>query len=216
MITVPAFFDETRRRATQEAGRLAGLEVLDIINEPTAAAVAFGYYRSTLGPYVGKSQPERIVVYDLGGGTFDVTILEIDGQKFRTLATDGDVQLGGRDFDERLINLLAEKFVAASRPTRGVIRTIPHNFGTMCKRQSTHSLNERPLYVPCFHAGTRMKLDVTRAEFERLTADLLDRTETTTQLVLRQAKLSWDEIDRVLLGRRRRRECRWSSRCSSD
>ena len=199
VITVPAFFDETRRRATQEAGRLAGLEVLDIINEPTAAAVAFGHYRTQI-PQGGKTpSSERVLVYDLGGGTFDVTVLEIDGQTFRTLATDGDVQLGGRDFDERIINHVAEKFMAAHKADP---RSDPHDADQLWHdvQEAKHALTQRAtVVVPCTHAGSRMRLDVSRSEFEHLTADLLDRTETTTERVLRQAKLTWDAIDRVLL-----------------
>lgn len=198
VITVPAFFDESRRRATQEAGRLAGLDVLDIINEPTAAAVAFGYYRATLsGSPV--TEPERVLVYDLGGGTFDVTILEIDGRSFRTLATDGDVQLGGIDFDERLVDFVAEKFQAANKTDP---RSDPHDAAQLWHeaQEAKHALSQRTnVSIPCIHAGTRMRVDVTRADFERITADLIDRTETTTQLVLAQAKLNWDAIDRVLL-----------------
>ncbi len=191
VITVPAFFDETRRRATQEAGRIAGLNVIDIINEPTAAAVAFGYLSST--------RKEQILVYDLGGGTFDVTVLQIDGNTFRTLATDGDVQLGGRDFDERLVNHVAEKFIAAhgSDPRRD-----PHDVAQLWQnaQDAKHTLSTRAsVSIPCFHQGIKMRVDLTRGEFENLTADLLDRTATTTQLVLRQARLTWDQIDRILL-----------------
>ncbi len=197
VITVPAFFDESRRRATQEAGRLAGIEVLDIINEPTAAAVAFGYYRATVSDSPAK--PERILVYDLGGGTFDVTILEIDGRSFRTLATDGDVQLGGIDFDERLVDFVAEKFEAANKTDP---RSDPHDAAQLWHdaQEAKHALSQRSnVSIPCIHAGTRMRVDVTRDDFERITADLIDRTETTTQLVLAAAKLNWDAIDRVLL-----------------
>jgi molecular chaperone DnaK len=196
VITVPAFFDETRRRATQEAGRIAGLDVLDIINEPTAAAVAFGF-QSAL-------KNERVLVYDLGGGTFDVTVLEITGPEtgrrtFRTLATDGDVQLGGRDFDERLVDHVAEAFLTVHRSDP---RSDPHDAAQLWQevQVAKHTLSGRTkVSVPCFHAGTRMRVDVDRTEFERLTADLLERTETTTRLVLRQAKLDWSGIDRVLL-----------------
>ncbi len=98
VVTVPAFFDEGRRRMTQTAGRLAGLEVLDIVNEPTAAAIAFGRRQGFLDPAseTAAGPAQRLLVYDLGGGTFDVTVLEIDGTRFRTLATDGDVRLGGK------------------------------------------------------------------------------------------------------------------------
>ena len=110
VVTVPAYFDETRRKATQDAGYMAALEVLDIINEPTAAAVAFGFQQSVSSsgtPY----GVQRILVYDLGGGTFDVTVLEIEGSEFTALATDGDVRLGGQDWDQRLIDMMAEQFV---------------------------------------------------------------------------------------------------------
>jgi len=191
VITVPAFFDETRRRATQEAGRIAGLNVVDIINEPTAAAIAFGYQTST--------KKERILVYDLGGGTFDVTVLEIDGGTFRTLATDGDVQLGGKDFDERLVNHVADRFKAAHGRDP---RQDPHDAAQLWQtvQDAKHTLSTRSsVAIPCFHNGVKMRVEVSRTEFENLTADLLDRTATTTQLVLRQAKCTWDQIDRVLL-----------------
>src|SRR5688572_20517363 len=95
VITVPAYFDEVRRKATQDAGYMAGFEVLDIINEPTAAAIAFGFQRGFLKPGHDAGSPKKILVYDLGGGTFDVTVMEIGGRDFVALATDGDVQLGG-------------------------------------------------------------------------------------------------------------------------
>ena len=201
VITVPAFFDETRRKATQEAGRMAGLEVLDIINEPTAAAVAFGYYRSLVQNTASAAQPApvRVVVYDLGGGTFDVTILEIAGNSFRTMATDGDVQLGGKDFDERLVNYVAEKFLEA----HGIDpRSNPQDAAQLWLdvQEAKHALSERmKTMVVCFHGGIRMRVEVTRALFEELTRDLLERTESTTLLVLKQASLEWSEIDRLLL-----------------
>jgi molecular chaperone DnaK len=201
VITVPAFFDETRRKATQDAGRLAGLEVLDIINEPTAAAVAFGYHRTMLhgSRSEASSRPERVLVYDLGGGTFDVTILEICGNTFRALATDGDVQLGGKDFDERLVNHLAERFLAEHGADP---RSVPGDAMQLWidAQEAKHALTERnKTTVVCVHAGVRMRVDVTRAEFEALTRDLLERTETTTDLVLKQTGHWWSEIDRVLL-----------------
>jgi molecular chaperone DnaK len=201
VITVPAFFDETRRKATQEAGRLVGLEVLDIINEPTAAALAYGHQQ---GFWDGRDSnattgPMRVLVYDLGGGTFDVTILEIAGTQFRTLATDGDVFLGGKDFDERLVNYFAEQFAAA----HGVDpRRDPQDAAQLWvdAQDAKHTLSERTkTTVVCFHAGVRMRIEIARTQFEELTRDLLERTETTTSLVVKQAGLSWDQIDRVLL-----------------
>jgi molecular chaperone DnaK len=201
VITVPAFFDETRRKATQDAGRLANLEVLDIINEPTAAALAYGYRREAmnLGAADAAAKPVRVLVYDLGGGTFDVTILEIDGSRFRTLATDGDVFLGGKDFDQRLVNYFAEQFIAA----QGVDpRSDPQDAAQLWldAQEAKHTLSERSkATVVSFHAGIRMRIDVTRAQFEELTRDLVERTETTTSLVVKQAGLTWPQIDLVLL-----------------
>lgn len=201
VITVPAFFDESRRRATQEAGRLAGLEVLDIINEPTAAAVAYGYAKGFFDPQRAETSgwKERVVVYDLGGGTFDVTVLEIDGARFRALATDGDVRLGGKDFDERLVNYLAEKF----REAHGVDpRSDPQDAAQLWidAQEAKHTLSERTrATVVCFHAGIRMRIDVTRDEFHELIRDLIERTETTTSLTVRQVGMDFSEIDRVLL-----------------
>jgi molecular chaperone DnaK len=200
-ITVPAFFDENRRRATQEAGRLAGLEVLDIINEPTAAAVTYGYTRGFFDPARASSSTwrEKVVIYDLGGGTFDVTILEIDGARFRALATDGDVRLGGKDFDERLVNHLAEKF----REAHGVDpRSDPQDAAQLWldAQEAKHTLSTRSrTTVVCFHAGIRMRIDVSREEFEDMIRDLVERTETTTSLTIRQVGLEWSAIDRVLL-----------------
>ena len=110
VITVPAYFDEVRRKATQDAGYMAGCEVLDIINEPTAAAVAFGFQQGFLNAAGSSDRPRRVLVYDLGGGTFDVTVMEIRGSEFLALATDGDVALGGYDWDQRLLNLAADAF----------------------------------------------------------------------------------------------------------
>ena len=111
VITVPAFFDETRRQSTFEAARLAGLGVLDIINEPTAAAVAYAFESGILERDDGFVRPENLLVYDLGGGTFDATVLHVDGWTMRALATDGDVRLGGRDCDERLVAYVADRFL---------------------------------------------------------------------------------------------------------
>ncbi|MBN2294852.1 MAG: Hsp70 family protein [Pirellulales bacterium] len=201
VITVPAFFDEGRRKATQDAGRLAGLEVLDIINEPTAAAVSYGYHRTVLGdvPNGNPYPKERLLVYDLGGGTFDVTILDIDGGTFRTVATDGDVQLGGKDFDERLIDYLAENFKAEHGLDP---RSDPEDSAQLWidAQEAKHALSERQkTTVVCYHAGIRMRQEITRAKFEELTQDLLGRTESTMSLVVKEAGLNWTNIDRILL-----------------
>ena len=201
VITVPAYFDESRRRATTDAGRLAGLEVLDIINEPTAAALCFGYQLGFLD-VTGKAKsdaPIKILVYDLGGGTFDVTIVEIQGSSFKALATDGDVALGGKDFDDALVNLACDRFITQHRedPRGNPTSLMELQFAAEVAKKT---LTERPkasIYVN--HLGTRMKVDVTRDEFEEKTAPLVGRTKTTTEIVMRQAGLKWDQLDRVLL-----------------
>lgn len=199
VITVPAFFDEVRRKATQDAGRLAGLEVIDIINEPTAAAVAFGFHRMQ-GQFASEGTPakERLLVYDLGGGTFDVTILDVDGTTFRTLATDGDVQLGGRDFDRRLLDHIGDAFCEAHDMDP---REDPHDLAQLwfSAQEAKHALTERrKTTVVCSCRGVRFKLDIAREQFESLTEDLLSRTEMTTSMVVREAGLDWNGIDRVL------------------
>jgi len=201
VVTVPAFFDELRRKATQDAGRLAGLEVLDIINEPTAAALAYGYHQGFFDPARANANaaPVRVLVYDLGGGTFDVTLLEIAGTQFRALATDGDVRLGGKDFDERLVNHLAEQFLGEHGADP---RSEPQDAAQLWLdvQEAKHSLSQRSrTAVIVFHAGMRMKIEVTRDQFQDLTRDLLERTESTTSLVVKEAGLDWTQVDRVLL-----------------
>jgi molecular chaperone DnaK len=198
VITVPAFFDERRRRATQEAARLAGIRVLDIINEPTAAAVAYGFNQGLLRSSASEEKA-CILVYDLGGGTFDVTILEISKRNFRALATDGDVQLGGRDFDERIVDYLAQQFL----DLHGIDpRSDPEDCAQLWidAQQTKHSLSERSrINVVVSHAGIRLRIEMTREVLEQISADLLGRTESTTKLVIKQTGLGWDDIDHVLV-----------------
>lgn len=196
VITVPAYFDEVRRKATQDAGYIAGLEVLDIINEPIAAALAFGYQR---GFDVVAAEPKRVLVYDLGGGTFDVTVMEIGGGEFVTLATDGDVQLGGRDWDQRLIDFVAEQFIRK----HGVDpREDANDFGRLLREcedaKRTLSLRHRAT-VACDSRGRAERIEVTRDTFEEITSDLLERTAFTTRQTLQTAGLEWPQIDYVLM-----------------
>ena len=201
VITVPAYFDEPRRRATVDAGRLAGLQVLDIINEPTAAAIAYGYQIGFLDKYGRSSEekPLRVLVFDLGGGTFDVTIVEIQGTSFKAIATDGDVYLGGKDWDEKIIEMAADRFKKQYREdpcdNPATLQDLWNN-AEITKKTLTER-NKATLYVS--HVGARMKIDITRDEFEQATAALLARTQTTTEIIVRQAGLSWDQIDKVLL-----------------
>lgn len=200
VITVPAFFDENRRKATQQAGELAGLEVLDVINEPTAAALAFGYTRGFFQKDKDSEEHvKRVLIYDLGGGTFDVTVLEMKGDTCRALATDGDVRLGGKDFDQRLVEFLASHFI---REHGTDPRSDPNDAAELwvSAERAKHALSQRNrTTVVVSGSGLRSRIDVTRKEFETITRDLLARTETTTAIVLRSTGLSWADIDSVLL-----------------
>lgn len=200
VITVPAFFNEPRRKATQDAGQLAGLDVLDIINEPTAAAITFGYEAGFLNPRGESRQAERILVYDLGGGTFDITIMEIAGKNYTALATAGDVYLGGIDWDRRIADLVAEQF---SEKYRGID---PRQDAAALRRllreaeDAKRALTAREqTTITVDHLGHSLRLPVTRQEFETLTADLLERTRMTVRGTLKDASLAWTDLTRVLL-----------------
>jgi molecular chaperone DnaK len=201
VITVPAYFDEPRRRATADAGRLAGLEVLDIINEPTAAALAYAYQLGLFdrqGAWKDE-KPFKALVYDLGGGTFDITVVEIQSGSFRAIATDGDVYLGGKDWDAKLVAIAAERFIQAQGTDP---RDDPVSLQdlTLAAEAAKKTLSERArASLIVNHQGRRLKVEVGRDEFEEATAALLERTRATTEIVVREARLSWPEIDRVLL-----------------
>ncbi len=199
VITVPAYFDEVRRKATQDAGYMAGFEVLDIINEPTAAAIAYGFQQSGNQQLGSAAGPARILVYDLGGGTFDVTIMEIQGDQFVTLATDGDVRLGGRDWDQRLVDYVAEEFIRRC----GVDpREDPNAEGRLWREceDTKRTLSARAkATVTCDYQGQSVRLEITRDQFQEMTRDLLDRTAFTTRQTLQASGLEWHDIDRVLL-----------------
>lgn len=198
VITVPAYFDEVRRKATQDAGYMAGLDVLDIINEPTAAAVAFGFQQGFVdgGP---SDRPLRVLVYDLGGGTFDVTVMEIRGHDYFTLATDGDVQLGGYDWDQRLVDLVAQEFI---RQHYADPREDPVTAGRLwrdCEDAKRTLSSREKVWVACDYRGLSSRIEITREQFEEATLDLLDRTRFTMTQAVRAAALDWGQVDRILL-----------------
>lgn len=204
VITVPAYFDEVRRNATIEAGKLACLEVMDIINEPTSAAVAYGYNQALLqtqskDSHTFLSRPQRILVYDLGGGTFDVTVMEIENSQYTTLATDGDVELGGRDWDQRLLDYCAKVYMETFGEDP---RQDPNSLGRLLREvedaKRTLSSRRKASVSVEFH-GIGKRVEITRDKFEQLTQDLLSRTEFTTRQTLKAANLTWKDIDRVLL-----------------
>jgi len=202
VITVPAYFDDTRRKATKDAGRIAGLDVLDILDEPTAAALAYSFQSAQ--PTMGPDNPlpikeQTVLVYDLGGGTFDVTLVRLSPRRFESLAIEGDVRLGGKDWDDRIVDFVAGKFLSQFGQDP---RDNPHslaalNAGAERAKHTLSKLNQTK--ITCTHAGQMLSVNLTRAEFEAVTRDLLTRTRLTTQQVLSHAGLSWDKVDRVLL-----------------
>ena len=201
VITVPAYFDEARRRATLDAGRLADLEVLDILNEPTAAALAYGYQLGFMDwrGQLQRDRPLRVLVYDLGGGTFDVTVVHIEETSFRTLATDGDAVLGGKDWDEKLVELVADRVLQQSGADPRQDAATMWEIWTGCEA-AKRTLSERPKAAVFVNLhGKRHKVEVTREEFEQATAALLERTKQMTTGVVTQSKITWDELDKVLL-----------------
>ena len=200
VVTVPAFFNEPRRKATQDAGQLAGLEVIDIINEPTAAAIAYGVQRGFLTAKGEAKQAEMILVYDLGGGTFDVTLMQIEGNAYRTIATAGDVYLGGIDWDRRIVDHVAQHF---KDRYHGIDpREHPAGADGLLRKaeEAKRSLSARETAKIIYtHAGYNIALSLSRQEFESLTADLLDRTRFTTTNLLREAGMNVMDVTRVIL-----------------
>jgi molecular chaperone DnaK len=200
VITVPAFFNEPRRKATQDAGLLAGLEVIDIINEPTAAAIAYGVQRGFLTPKGEAKEEETVLIYDLGGGTFDVTLMRIQGNEYRTIATAGDVYLGGLDWDRRIVDYVAAEFKKLHRGLDP--REHPAGAQKLLRKaeEAKKSLSAREKTKIIFeHAGYDIAIPLSRSNFESLTADLLDRTRFTTVKVLKEAGLSVKDLTKLIL-----------------
>jgi molecular chaperone DnaK len=205
VITVPAYFDDTRRKATKDAGRIAGLEVLDILDEPTAAALAYSFQPPRTG--LRELTPEQalpdkqqtVLVYDLGGGTFDVTLVRLSQRRFEAVAIEGDVRLGGKDWDDRIVAYVAEQFQKQhGQDPRSDPRSLAAlNAAAERAKRTLSKLNQAT--ITCTHAGHVLTVPLTRADFEAQTRDLLTRTRLTTEQVLRQARLGWDRVDRVLL-----------------
>jgi len=200
VISVPAFFNEPRRKATQDAGSLAGIEVLDIINEPTAAAIAYGVQQGFLTATGESKQKETILVYDLGGGTFDVTLMEIDGKHYTAVATAGDVQLGGIDFDRRIADHVACVF--ADKQSGTDPRLTPAGLQRLLREaeDAKRTLSTRDDTTITFeYQSNVVRVRVTRQQFEEMTTDLLDRTRFTTTNLIQDAGVDWGDLTRVLV-----------------
>ena len=197
VITVPAYFTDAQRQATKDAGRIAGLDVKRIINEPTAAALAYGMDK--------LDEEKKILVFDLGGGTFDVSILEIGDGTFEVLATAGNNRLGGDDFDKVIIDYLADEFKKAEgvdlRSDKMALQRLKEAAEKAKKEfSSTMSTNINLPFITATAEGPKhMNIDLSRAKFNELTADLVEKTMGPTKSALADAGLSVSEIDDVLL-----------------
>jgi molecular chaperone DnaK len=207
VITVPAYFDDTRRKATKDAGRIAGLDVLDILDEPTAAALAYSFQQAQNAQSLAELesdeplpiQEQTVLVYDLGGGTFDVTLVRLGQHRFESLAIEGDVRLGGKDWDDRIVEHVAGQFKAkhGEDPRTDPVTLAGLNAAAERAKRTLSKLQQAS--ITCSHAGKVVTISLTRADFENLTKDLLMRTRLTAQQVLKQAKRTWDQVDRILL-----------------
>ncbi len=196
VITVPAYFNDSQRQATKDAGKIAGLEVLRIINEPTAASLAYG---------LQKDFSQKIAVYDLGGGTFDVSILEIGDGVFEVRSTNGDTHLGGDDFDEAIINWMAEEFLKSNgidlrKDNMALQRLKEAAEKAKIELSSTMQTNINLPFVTADSSGPKhLDLTLSRAKFEQLTDALIQRTVEPCKAAIRDAKLSLSEIDEIVL-----------------
>jgi len=196
VVTVPAYFNDSQRQATKDAGRIAGLDVMRIINEPTAASLAYG---------LDKKADERIAVFDLGGGTFDISILEIGEGTFQVLSTNGDTHLGGDDFDQRIIDWLAEEFlrdqgIDLRKDPMALQRLKEASEKAKCELSSSTTTDINLPFVTADASGPKhLNMTLTRAKFEQLVDDLIERTRGPVMQAIQDAKLKPDQVDEVVL-----------------
>src|SRR5205807_8464529 len=201
IITVPAYFDDMQRQATRDAGKIAGLQVERIINEPTAAALAYG---------LGKSASEKIAVYDLGGGTFDISILEMNNGVFEVMSTSGNTYLGGEDFDERIMNWMADQFLAETGIDLREHRLALQRLKEAAERAkcelstATETTFNLPFIAADASGPKHLNKTLTRDKFEELVGDLVRQTIEPCERALGDAKLQASNIDKVILDGRQR------------
>jgi len=196
VITVPAYFNDSQRQATKDAGKIAGLEVLRIINEPTAAALAYG---------LDRKSNERILVFDLGGGTFDVSVLEVGDGVFEVLSTSGDTHLGGDDFDKVIVDYLADNFKANEgidlRQDKQALQRLTEaaEKAKIELSSATQSEINLPFITATPEGPKHLDLTLTRAKFEELASKLIDRCRVPVEQALKDAKLSTSELDEIVM-----------------
>ncbi|MCH3959284.1 MAG: molecular chaperone DnaK [Selenomonas sp.] len=196
VITVPAYFNDSQRQATKDAGKIAGLEVLRIINEPTAAALAYG---------LDKDDDETVLVFDLGGGTFDVSILELSGGTFEVLATNGDTRLGGDDFDQKVMDWMVDEFKKENSIDLSQDKMAAQRLKEAAEKAKIElsSMTQTNINLPFITADAtgpkHLDLTLTRAKFDELTADLVERTMEPTRKAMADADLSGSDIHKIIL-----------------
>ena len=197
VITVPAYFNDAQRQATKDAGKIAGLEVERIVNEPTAAALAYGLDKT--------DKEEKILVFDLGGGTFDVSILELGDGVFDVLATAGDNKLGGDDFDQKIIDYMVEEFKKENGIDLSTDKMALQRLKDAAEKakKDLSGVTSTQISLPFITAGAagplHLEMTLTRAKFDDLTRDLVERTKTPVRQALSDAGLSLSDIDEVIL-----------------
>lgn len=198
VITVPAYFNDAQRQATKDAGTIAGLKVDRIINEPTASALAYGVDKD-------EKKDEKILVYDLGGGTFDVSILELGDGVFQVLSTNGDTHLGGDDFDRRIMDWLVKDFKAENGVDLSKDKMALQRLKDAAEKakKDLSGVTSTSISLPFISAGPNgplhLEKQLTRAKFDELTSDLVEKTKIPMDNALRDAKLTYDDIDKVIL-----------------
>jgi len=195
VITVPAYFNDAQRQSTKDAAAIAGLEVLRIINEPTAAAIAYGLDKQSDG------KEKNVLIYDLGGGTFDVSLLVIEGGLFEVRATSGDTHLGGADFDNRLVQHFIQEFKRKHKhDISGNARAVKR-LNAACERvkKTLSSTTSSSLEIDALYEGIDFYTSITRARFEELNSDIFQRTMDPVEQVLRDAKMSKSDVDEIVL-----------------
>ncbi|HMO77799.1 MAG TPA: molecular chaperone DnaK [Candidatus Paceibacterota bacterium] len=196
VITVPAYFNDAQRKATQDAGKIAGLEVRRIINEPTAAALAYGF---------NKKKDEKIVVYDFGGGTFDVTVLEVGDDVVEVQSTDGDAHMGGRDIDQGIVRFLIEEFKKTSGVDLSKDKLALQRLDEMAEKakHELSSTSETDINIPFISQGTdgplHMDLKLTRAKLEEIAHEYIDKSIEITKRALEASGLAKSDIDEIIL-----------------
>lgn len=196
VITVPAYFNDTQRKATQDAGKIAGLEVRRIINEPTAAALAYGF---------NKKKDEKIVVYDFGGGTFDITVLEVGDDVVEVQSTDGDAHMGGRDIDQKIVRFLIEEFKKSNSVDLSKDKLALQRLDEASEKakHDLSSTTETNINIPFISQGTdgplHMDIKVTRAKLEELAHEYIDRSIEITKRAMEASGLKKEEIDEIIL-----------------